>query len=152
LNLDEDLKKALIKNIQRRLTPQPVKVRADIEVTCFGYEGIDAVKSALMKGQSTSTEDCPIQIKLVAPPLYVVVTTAIQKDLAIKALNVAIEAISTEIKKFKGELEVKIAPRPVHERDERELSSLLDRLEKEKNEQPEEGEEEEEEEEGEEAD
>jgi len=152
LNLDEETKKALLKNIQRRLTPQPVKVRADIEVTCFGYEGIDAVKAALTKGQLTSTEECPIKIKLVAPPLYVAVTTAIQKDLAIKALNTAIEAISVEIKKFKGDLEVKIAPRTVHERDERELSSLLNRLERENQDKPEEEEGEEEEEEGEEED
>lgn len=33
--------------IGKRLTPQPTKVRADVEVTCFGYDGIDAVKDAL---------------------------------------------------------------------------------------------------------
>jgi translation initiation factor 2 subunit 1 len=29
----------LMKQIERRLTPQAVKIRADIEVTCFRYEG-----------------------------------------------------------------------------------------------------------------
>jgi hypothetical protein len=41
---------ALKKNVAMRLTPQPVKVRSDFEVTCFAYEGIDAIKAALMKG------------------------------------------------------------------------------------------------------
>ena len=37
----------LLSTIARRLTPQPIKLRADIEVTCFGYDGIDAIKTAL---------------------------------------------------------------------------------------------------------
>jgi len=129
LELDAPLMDALIKNIKRRLTPQPVKVRADIEVTCFHYEGIDAIKAALKKGQSCSTEEAPIAIKLVAPPLYVVVTTSLQKDVGIKALQTAIENIKEEIHKRKGQLTVKVAPRTVHERDERELSSLMKKLE-----------------------
>lgn len=29
-----------MKNIRRRMTPQPVKIRADVELTCFSYDGI----------------------------------------------------------------------------------------------------------------
>ena len=35
---------------QKRLAPQPIKVRSDVEVTCFTYEGIDAVRDSLMAG------------------------------------------------------------------------------------------------------
>jgi len=90
----------------------------------------------LIKGESTSTPDTPIKIKLVAPPLYVVVTTAVQKDAGIKAINVAIEAIKQEIESYRGELHVKVEARTVHERDERELSSLFERLAKENSEVP----------------
>ena len=48
LNLPQGLYKELLANIRKRLTPQQIKVRADIECACFGYEGIDAVKSELM--------------------------------------------------------------------------------------------------------
>jgi hypothetical protein len=41
----------LLTYIKRRLAPQPVKIRADIEVTCFTYEGIDAIKAALTEGE-----------------------------------------------------------------------------------------------------
>jgi hypothetical protein len=62
-DISDDIKDALVDNIRRRLTPQPVKVRADIEVTCFQYEGIDAIKAALTKGQETSTsENAPIKV------------------------------------------------------------------------------------------
>lgn len=136
LNLDEVLLDIVIKNIKRRLTPQPVKVRADLEVTCFHYEGIDAIRASLRKGEETSTSDAKIDVKLVAPPLYVVVTTSIQKDVGIKALTNAIEAIKTEMVKYKGEVVVKVAPRPVHERDERELERYLEKLSKENTEVP----------------
>jgi len=128
ITMSDELKDAVVKNIARRLTPQPVKVRADVEITCFQYEGIDAIKKALIKGEATSTKDASIKIKLVAPPLYVVVTTAVQKEIGFKALNVAIEAIKQEIESFKGELHVKVEPRTVHERDEKEFATLLDKL------------------------
>lgn len=34
----------------------------DIEVACYGYEGIDAVKEALRAGLSCSTESMPIKV------------------------------------------------------------------------------------------
>jgi Eukaryotic translation initiation factor 2 alpha subunit len=38
--LTDDVKDAIMKNIRRRMTPQPVKIRADVELTCFSYDGI----------------------------------------------------------------------------------------------------------------
>jgi len=128
LNLEPNIQDAVIKHIKRRLTPQPVKVRADLEVTCFHYEGIDAIKAALAKGEQ-SAGDQSVKIKLVAPPLYVAVTTSSQKDLGIQQLLKAIDAIKEEITKYRGEVVVKAAPRTVHERDELELQSLLKKLE-----------------------
>ena len=37
---------------------------SDIEVACYGYDGIDAVKGALMKGLELSTEDMPIKVSM----------------------------------------------------------------------------------------
>jgi len=41
-----------------------------VEVACYGYEGIDAVKTALKAGLALSTDELPIKINLIAPPLY----------------------------------------------------------------------------------
>lgn len=57
--------------IGKRLTPQPTKVRADIEVTCFGYDGIDAIKDALRTAEARNTADTQVKCRLVSPPLYV---------------------------------------------------------------------------------
>lgn len=37
----------------------------DIEVACYGYEGIDAVKEALRAGLNCSTETMPIKVSSV---------------------------------------------------------------------------------------
>lgn len=68
--LDENTKNVLLTNIKRKLTSQAMKIRADIECACYGYEGIDAVKKALFAGLEASTDEIPIKINLIAPPLY----------------------------------------------------------------------------------
>lgn len=68
--LEENTKEVLLNNIRRKLTSQAVKIRADIECACYEYEGIDAVKEALRAGLELSTEELPIKINLIAPPLY----------------------------------------------------------------------------------
>ena len=44
--------------------PQAVKCRADIQVSCFTHEGIDAVKEALLKGLENDKEEMPIKVSL----------------------------------------------------------------------------------------
>jgi len=131
IDIEPDIKSCLIKNIQRRLTPQPVKVRADLEVTCFHYEGIDAIKAALKCGEALSTADSTVSIKLLAPPLYVMVGTFFEKDLGIATLTKAIEVIKEELQQRKGDVVVKTAPRSVSDRDELELASIMERLQRE---------------------
>ena len=52
LEVDGKVKESILSYVKRRLAPQPVKIRSDIEVTCFTYEGIDAIKQALSEGEA----------------------------------------------------------------------------------------------------
>lgn len=54
LNLNQDLKKQLFSEIERRLTQQTLKIMCEIEVTCTTKEGIEAIKRALKAGESLS--------------------------------------------------------------------------------------------------
>lgn len=108
LEIAEDLREELLLNIRRRMTPQAVKVRADIEVTCFRYEGVDAVKAALLAGEACKKEEVDIKIKLVAPPLYVMFTHCMDKQLGIETLEKAIVKIEEVIKKLGGDISVKM--------------------------------------------
>ncbi|GBG60328.1 hypothetical protein CBR_g4284 [Chara braunii] len=138
----EEVRNTLIKNIRRRMTPQPLKIRADIELRCFQYDGVFHIQEALRKGEKSGTEACPVKIKLVAPPLYVLTTTTVEKDSGISVLNNAVKAISDAIEKHQGKLSVKEAARVVSEREE----DYLSRFERENQEVD--GDEEEEEDEG----
>lgn len=129
LELDEETKKVLVNNIKRRLTPQAVKIRADLEVACYKYEGVDAVKKALKTGLELSTEDMPIKINLIAPPLYVMTTQTLERADGLTLLTQAIEKIKECIEECGGVFNLKAAPKVVSDADELELAKQLEKLE-----------------------
>merc|ERR1711988_417967 len=96
IDLPADVKEKLMENIQRRLQTQAVRLRAKVEVSCYEYAGIDAVKEALQAGLSASTEDVEIKIKLIAPPAYALVTTCIDKTIGMKKIDEAMEKADAE--------------------------------------------------------
>ncbi|EPS30176.1 Eukaryotic translation initiation factor 2 subunit alpha [Penicillium oxalicum] len=125
------VKKELQQYISKKLTPHPTKVRADIEVTCFGYEGIDAVKEALRTAEANNTPENQIKVKLVAPPLYVLTNQSLDKNQGIQMLEAAIENIAAKIKEAGGNCTVKMAPKAVTEQDDAMLQELMDKRERE---------------------
>lgn len=136
IDLDPKVKNTLLLNIKRKLAPQPTKIRADIEVACYAYEGIDAVKRALKAGLATAVESLPIKINLIAPPVYVITATSLDKEKGIEYLNTAIAAIRESITKSGGMLHVQQEPKAVSETDEKQLAEMLEELEKKQTERP----------------
>jgi translation initiation factor 2 subunit 1 len=126
--LPAEVKEEIQVNVERRLTPQAVKIRADIELTCFTYEGIDAIKEALMAGVNMSEPEFEVSIKLVAPPLYVVTATAMDKDDGIMHTKQVCEAISKAIAEKGGNMAIKHEARAITDRDEDTLAAMLQRL------------------------
>lgn len=129
-NISPEVLDALLKNIKRRLTPQAIKIRADVEVMNFSYDGIDSIKDALKAAEALSTEEIPVKIKLVAPPLYVIMTQALDKEKGIATLQQACDLITSSVKARGGDVNIKTAPRAVSERDDRLLGLLMETLEK----------------------
>ncbi|KAJ0100983.1 hypothetical protein Patl1_06671 [Pistacia atlantica] len=124
----EEVKDALVKNIRRRMTPQPLKIRADIEMKCFQFDGVLHIKDAMRKAEAAGNNDCPVKIKLVAPPLYVLTTQTLDKEQGISVLTKAIAACTEAIEKQKGKLVVKEEPRAVSERDDKLLAEHMAKL------------------------
>ncbi|KAI0729153.1 eukaryotic translation initiation factor 2 subunit alpha [Fomitopsis betulina] len=133
----ENVKSILVSTIARRLTPQPIKLRADIELTCYMPAGIDAIKKALRAGEKESNEAVPIKAKLVAPPLYVLTTNATDKFAAVDRLERAIDSIQSTIEEAGGSLIIKMKARsypclfslddlsPISETEEHDLAQLM---------------------------
>lgn len=127
--LDDETKELLISNIKQKLTSQAVKIRADIEVACYGYEGIDAVKAALRAGLACSTDEIPIKINLIAPPIYVMTTATPEKNDGLKALHQACDEIKNAIAISDGVFEMKMPPKVVTATDEADLARQMQRAE-----------------------
>lgn len=120
---------ALMKNISRRMTPQPLKMRADVEMTCFEYDGVLHIKEAMKAAAKASEEDCEVKMQLVATPLYVLTTMSLDKDKGLRVLGVAVKNVQQVIESHKGKLVVKEAPRAVSEREDRLLADKMAALE-----------------------
>lgn len=127
----EAVRRELMDYIGKKLTPHPTKVRADVEVTCFGYDGIDAVKEALRTAEEQNTPENQIKVKLVAPPLYVLTSQCLDKHIGIKMLEEAIKRIESKIKEVGGGCITKMAPKAVTEHDDAALQELMDKRERE---------------------
>jgi translation initiation factor 2 subunit 1 len=127
-SLSDEEKENLLLNIQHRLTPQPVKIRSDIEVSCYGYEGIDAVKNALKDGLARSTDEMPIKINLIAPPQYVVTTTTLDRAEGIAQLNSVLQVIRESIEESDGNFNVKMEPKVVTDVEDEELKTQMEEL------------------------
>lgn len=92
-----EMRESFIVNIRRRMTPTPLKVRADVELTCFAYDGVLHIKEAMRAGESASRPDVVVKMKLVAPPLYVLTTQTLDKDVGVAVLNEAVEKVKVSI-------------------------------------------------------
>lgn len=127
--VDPAIRAELTQSIVRRLTPQKMKLRADVEVACFGYEGIDAVRAALAAGEAVSTDEIAIKVKLVAPPLYVLLSTCMDKSRGLELMTRALDQIESTIKPLGGQVVIKMKPKAVSENEDKELADLMKKAE-----------------------
>ena len=132
--VDAAVKEALVKDIRRRMTPQPLKIRADVELTCFAYDGVVHIKEAMRAAAAVGTEDCKVKVSLVASPLYVVTCSTLEKDFGVKLVDAAVAAAQASVEKAGGKIVIKEAARAVSERDDRLLAEKMEKLQKEQEE------------------
>ncbi|KAI8148503.1 eukaryotic translation initiation factor 2 alpha subunit-domain-containing protein [Fennellomyces sp. T-0311] len=132
MNIQPDVMSELLANIKRRMTPQPVKIRAQLDLRCTGIDGVNAIKSALSAGEAQSTESVPIKVTYLAAPFYVVTADALDKTTGFDVMEKAINAIKDTLEshrwsRFKVEKEAKL----VSETDDRDFAALMAQAEKE---------------------
>ena len=125
------MKEKLVEDIKKKLTPQAVKIRADFEVSCFSYEGVEAVKESLIEGKKLSTEAMPIKINLIAAPLFVITTQTMEREQGIEVINQALEAVKKKIDSFDGTFNIVMPPKIVTDLEEEDKQLELDEEEEE---------------------
>jgi len=106
----DKIKESVKEQIGRRLLSQVIRLRAKIEVSCFEYEGIDAVKASLLAGLTGSNEEIELTMKLIAPPTYALVVVCNDKELGMKRIDESMDIIKKKILEYKGTFVVRVKP------------------------------------------
>eukprot|EP00924_Labyrinthula_sp_SR-Ha-C_P007201 snap_masked-scaffold_8-processed-gene-12.28-mRNA-1 protein AED:0.02 eAED:0.02 QI:0/-1/0/1/-1/1/1/0/327 len=128
----DEIVKILKKVISDKLKPQPVKVRADVEVTCFSEKGIDGIKEALLSVNEEKTEEEKVEVSLIASPLYVFLANALDRAEGLKRVEEGIEKAKKKLEEVGGNLVVKEKPRITNSVDDNQLKNLMEQMEQEK--------------------
>merc|ERR1712060_241531 len=87
-----------------------VRLQAKVDVSCSEYEGIEAVREALLEGFKASKEECEVNIKLIAHPLFALSCMCRDKEMGVSILEDAIEKIKLAIKEKGGDFELRSKP------------------------------------------
>ena len=93
-----------------KLSIQPLKFRADLDVSCFAMDGVESIKKALIKGLEAAN-DPDFEIKLVSSPTYgLYYTKNVDKSKGYELMFNVINVIRSEIEKLGGSCVVKNEP------------------------------------------
>jgi len=104
------LKEDIETDLKRRLITQALKMRAKMDVSCSEFEGIDAIKTALLKAFEASSEDCEVKVKLIAHPLFMLTCQTRDKKEGFDTLNKAMSLVKESIEASKGAYVERLAP------------------------------------------
>lgn len=110
-SIREDLKDCLGKILIQKFKPKVSKVETEVHVTCFGADGIDAVKESLRAGLKRSTDEFPIDISVVSCPSYSISTKSYDQNKAITFLKEVLKEVESKILTYdNGGFKVKRKP------------------------------------------
>ena len=114
LNLDPKVYERVCVTVQHKLRAELLKIQADVDVTCFTIEGVDAIREVLLHGQETGSggaDGASVQVFVQAPPLYILSTQSEDKEEGIKRLWDVIDAMKTMMAKKGGDVATSVPPR-----------------------------------------
>merc|ERR1712187_756502 len=90
--LEKDIYDALIDGIYAKMKPKPIKVRADVDMRCYGNDGVFVIQKAMLAAEKVSSEKVKVDMILESAPYYYLITKAPNKTIGIEILEKALEA------------------------------------------------------------
>ena len=110
IKMTEPVKKELMEILRQRMKPKPVNIKSDFIVRCDEFEGIDAIKFALMEGEKKSTKNIPIKFKIISSPLYECSIETINKKEGLDVMKEALKEVERVILEKKGKFFIQSNP------------------------------------------
>jgi translation initiation factor 2 subunit 1 len=100
---EAEIKEVLEEDLKQKLLTQMLRIQAKIDVSCTEYEGINAIKEALLKGAEASKDGVNVSIKLISHPTFVLSLMCREKPFGRDLLEDAMQRIEKAIKDAGGE-------------------------------------------------
>jgi len=118
-HVPETIREILFARIEDRLKKQVCNVEAEIDVTCFGEEGIVAMKKAFKTALEThSDDDYSIKITLKKSPIYKISIKTLKEEKANQKVNDLVATISKCLSESHGVVKITKEPAIVLGEDE----------------------------------
>lgn len=119
INITEEQKKALLINIAKKMAAKPIKLRSSFNLQCYTYEGIEAIREALLEAKKqTKSDKFNLVYQLISPPQYVVEVITLDKVGGTEALEQAVLIVQAEIKKRGGIFKLVHGPTRIGSKDD----------------------------------
>jgi len=112
IEVETALKQELVNIVKKRMAVHPVKIGADIQITCYSDEGIDEIKKALKKGLEEGKDD-DVKIQLISSPSYSIWLITIDDKYGKQVITRVINVIKETINQSNGSLSLLKEPRIV---------------------------------------
>ncbi|KEG14731.1 putative elongation initiation factor 2 alpha subunit [Trypanosoma grayi] len=113
LNLPQRAQEVLLNTLEHAMRTEITTIHADIEMTCFQCDGVNALREVLLVGRDFKQgqePNIPISVTIVGPPKYRLRAKTELKDEGILRMKEAIETMKIEMAKRGGILKVMSGP------------------------------------------
>jgi translation initiation factor 2 subunit 1 len=115
-----------------RMVPKPVKIRSEFKLTCFKFEGIEAIRYALIEGERVSTNEIPIKFRVQGSPIYECTAETINKSEGLKLMGEALKKVEASIRLREGNFLLQVKPTIIGEASGKEIDEQLKDFKKER--------------------
>ena len=114
INIEDAHKEALLFNIKKKLASQPIKLRTIFKLSCFTFDGINAIKESLLAAKEKQTDErFQVVLQMIVSPEYKAEIVTFDKQGGIECLNNVTLTIAKEIKERGGMFKLMQAPAKV---------------------------------------
>lgn len=99
-DIDGNVKSSLCKIITLRFADQPKTVSTVIEVSCLGPDGVNAIKTALLKVKNHNKDDIKLSVNVVKCPHYSITSKGIDTTTISSLINNALNDVKECIESY----------------------------------------------------
>ena len=117
------------------MIPHPVKIKAEVKLTCFTVGGIDDIKAALNEGSSLGTKEIQVKVRVISSPLYEISTETVRKNDGLELLSEVAKKIEQAIKMRSGNFVLHVKPEIVGEQGVKDIEEQIKEMKKEEEEE-----------------